>query len=246
MNNSHEYEYCPTLGTPYIYSDDIKPDTRIIHKTRCKQWNCPYCAPINQLQHTIRIANGIRKLQDSGYKFGFVTLTSHERLKDFESTYSVFKSAWKKLSQRYRRVCTETFGLEPYYVWVIERHKNGRLHVHGFFAYDIPKRWWKNNARECGFGYQADSQLVENAGHAVSYVTKYLSKQQGQDYPIKGVRRVNYSQKFPCADSMGFDATWTVLEKHESIVAVIEDGWNMDLDVELHGHKLTEIIDNCL
>jgi len=245
MTTINGHDYCPTLGTPYIYSDDCKPGTRIIHKTRCKQWTCPYCAPINQMLHEIRIKNGIRELQNKGYKFAFVTLTSHERLKTFEETYRVWQSAWRKLSERYRRFCAKTLGVENHYVYVIERHKDGRMHVHGFFCADITKRWWKDSARQCGLGYQVDKQLVSDDAKVVSYITKYLSKQQGKDYTIKGVRRVAYSQKFPATPGLDSTSEWTVAEKDESIVSLVEYAWHvLHEDVELHGKKITEIVDN--
>lgn len=242
---SRKDSYCPVLGTPYIFSDRIVPNTRLIHKLRCKQWTCEYCSRINALQHKIRIADGIRELQDKGYKFGFVTLTSHEKLKGFEATYTVWKKAWEKLSQRYRRVCNAKFGVDAHFVYVIETHKDGRLHVHGFVFNDISKRWWKDNARGCGLGYQVELLPVENAGHAVSYVTKYLTKQCGQDYPIKGVRRIGYSRKFPSQDTDKPSDDWLVADKDTSIVALIEHAWRvLDFDVELHGQKITEIIDS--
>jgi hypothetical protein len=252
----HNFDYCPTMGTPYIYSDDCVPNTRSIHKTRCKQWTCEYCAPINQLQHQIRIYNGIQQLQNSGYNIDFVTLTSHEKLRGFESTYRVWQSAWGKLGQRWRRILAtntrqcEDKSLLPSagqlaiaYVWVIETHKDGRLHVHGLLVHGVHKRWWKDNARQCGLGYQVECEHVENASNAVSYVTKYIGKQCLQDLPLKRVRRINYSQTFPPLELLSEDSTWSVIDPKTSIESIIEQAWHIEnLDVQLHGKPITEIV----
>lgn len=236
-----EREYCPS-NSPYVWTDDLKENERTILKTRCKRWDCPYCAPINREIHRIRIYHGTAKLQDAGHDISFVTLTSHEKLKTLESTYKVWKQAWTKLSTRYRRKIEKITSLPPVFVYIPETHKDGRLHIHGIFTGEISTRWWKDNSRQCGLGYMAKSNRLESAAQATNYCTKYLTKAIGQNVDIARFRRVNYSRTFPTNAMDMESSSWNILDSKQSIESLISDAWRHDKSVTLNKRIVEEII----
>jgi len=78
----------------------------------------------------MRVVFATNQFIESGYPVNFVTVTSHEKLTAKQSLY-VLPLAWKKLSMRWRRLV----GGKPYVV-IPERHKDGRVHIHGIFMAD--------------------------------------------------------------------------------------------------------------
>ena len=241
MENPPKPLYCPS-ASPYLWTDELKKDERTIFKARCKRWDCPYCAEVNRFQHWIRMKRGIDGLLNKGHVIDFITITSHEKLRTAEATYNVWKSAWTKLSTRYRRAYAEAHELSPEFVYLLECHKDGRLHVHGLFSGHIKTRWWKDNCRQCGLGYQAKSVEMDGSLRAINYISKYVSKQMGVDFCIKRFRRINYSRGFDTPDDSESGIAWNILDKKDSIVSLIEQGWALDLNVTLHGQLIEEII----
>jgi len=235
------WDYCPS-ASPYIWSDDAIEGTRAIIKTRCGQWTCPYCAQVNRIHHYYTIKDGCDGLQNRGYNFSFVTLTSHQSLKTMEQTYKVWQKAWRKLSTRYRRAVAKTGDLPPCFVYISEAHADGRLHWHGIFSGDIPQRWWKDNCAECGLGYMAESEQLQTALQAANYCLKYIVKNIGQDIDIARFRRINYSRNFPRVDYDKTSASWHILEKTSTVQTLITDGWLHDKDVTLNKKLIEEII----
>lgn len=233
---------CPSQGTPYLYTDSSEKRSRYIIKARCKMWNCPYCGIVNAHQHKIRILNGINELQHQGQCFDFVTLTSHERLRTTEQCLFVWRKAWRKLQERARRVQSKSDEYPLAFVYTTEFHKDKRLHWHMLINSVVRLRWWKDNSRECGLGYQVSATNIENGFQATNYITKYLSKSLAQaDYPKK-MRRINYSQSFPAQPTYSTNDTWSVLDAKTSIVECIEDAWKLDLSTYLKGIEIVEIL----
>ena len=243
MTKKNTQNFCNGL-TPVIWRDVPSESKRIIFKTRCKQWSCEYCAKINYYQHWLRAVKGIKNHEDKGYKFDFVTLTSHERVVPTLSTYRVWQSAWTKLSTRYRRAYTETYGLPCAYFYVPELHKDGRLHIHGMFSGHIPAKWWKDNARECGLGYMAKSIKMDNRSKGTNYVLKYVTKSISEDIGIKRFRRINYSRNIPPLDKLQTDDNWNIAFSPDAVTTLIRSAWLLDLDTVLQGQEIKEIIDD--
>lgn len=241
MNPDDSYDCCPS-ASPFVWSDDLIANQRTILKTRCKRWDCPYCASINKLQHRLKVYHGLSKLESEGHEFDFVTWTSSPKLKDTESCYKVFQKAWAKLSTRYRRANSTAKGISPEYVFVPELHKDGRLHWHGVFSGHLSSRWWKDNCAESGFGYMAKSEKLESVSQASNYVLKYISKHMGQSIDITRFRRINYSRGFPPNVAPENGATWEILGKTDSIATLIESAWKIDLTVTLNRQLIEEII----
>lgn len=244
MKDERKHEYCPNIGTPYLFQDNGNEKTRKIIKARCKLWTCDYCKHVNKYQHYIRILNGCNELQNRGIDISFTTITSHEKLKTLKDCRYVWSSAWNKLRGRARRRCKK-LGLHEFtFVWVPETHRDGRLHFHMLNTGNFSTRWWKDNSRSCGLGYQCKTNRLESTIQGVNYVTKYMSKTMDNDeYPQK-MRRVNYSKKFPSQPTANRSTDWQVADTTTSIVDLINEGWiRLNYDVYLHGQQVTEIID---
>lgn len=123
-------------------------------------------------------------------KFQFVTLTSHEKL-SAAASIKVFASAWPMLRKRVSR------RIEWEYLMAPEQHRSGKLHIHMLTTAKLPKKWWKDNARACGLGYQVAVEPIHDAGKAAGYVLKYVTKSlEVQAWP-KGFHRVRTSQGWP-------------------------------------------------
>jgi len=131
---------------------------------------------------------GARDILARGEALDFVTITSHERLKDFNATERVWRSAWNAL---YNAVKRRTPRFQ--YMIVPERHKSGRMHVHALWNADVTKRWLKDNARRRGLGYECDVTSVDHSGRAQKYVVKYVGKGLGDSVPSH-FRRVRVSR----------------------------------------------------
>lgn len=148
---------------------------------------------------------GANEILSSGGCLDFVTITSHERLKNFAATEAVWRVAWNALYCALKRVNS---GLM--YMIIPECHEDGRMHVHALWNAGVTKRWLKDNARKRGMGHQADIKHVTSAGSAVRYVTKYVGKNLGVDLPSR-FRRVRVSQNWvdiPPPDNDLVDFRW--------------------------------------
>ena len=111
--------------------------------------------------------------------------------------------AWNKLNVRIKRASQHTD-----YFLIPELHQSGKLHFHALVDAELPKRWWKNNGRECGMGYQNDLQEVHEVGGVGGYLTKYLTKMlDGANFP-KGFRRIRTSQTWPVVPDMPRPLGW--------------------------------------
>lgn len=229
---------CPKTNTPYLYKDDRELRTRRLVKASCKQWKCEYCSQMLQRIASARIINGYNILVKQGYQFQFVTLTMHENLRTFESTVRVWRSVWKKLQARMRRH-EKRQGRDPQFVYVPEKHKDGRCHIHGLFASSLTERWWKSNLRECGGGYQARSVDVENAGLAGWYCAKYLSKNSAERDWIPYFRRINFSRKYPTLPQQARNAGYSILPTQTSLLECAVEGWSAGYSVYVNGDLIT-------
>lgn len=215
---------CEARGRPQMLGISHSLRRAIFFRPRCKLWACPVCAQINRARWCARTWLGARALQAAGAHLSFVTLTSHERL-DASATLAIFKYAWPALRKRISR----SVGHWDY-ILVPEKHGDGRLHAHLVCTAHLCKRWYKDNARECGLGYQADAQQLETAEYAAAYVGKYLSKEMGQseDPWPRGFRRVRCSQSWPPLPPLGSTEgwSWRVLrdEQMSDVVDVLTAG----------------------
>ena len=195
---------CHTPNRPWMVAQNANTKMAIFFQPTCKLWSCPYCARINANRWILRGYIGAQTLLDAGYDTDFVTVTSHEKLSPAQ-TFRVFPLAWPKLYRRYKRACP---AADPKsFIAVPERHRDGRLHSHLVITGRLGERWWKDNARECGLGYQAKEKEVETIGVG-GYIAKYLGKTLAEKWP-KNKRRVNTSRNWPALPELPAKVGWS-------------------------------------
>lgn len=160
----------------------------------CDSWNCVDCSKRMASLWALRAEIGSREILLAGGTLDFVTITSHEKLRDFESTERVWRSAWNALYCAIKRKAPNF-----QYMIVPEKHEDGRMHVHALWNAGVSKRWLKDNARKRGMGYQAEIKSISNSGGAQKYVVKYVGKSLGDNVPdhFRRVRVSNNWAKVP-------------------------------------------------
>ena len=211
---------CSTPNRPWMVASNPITQASIVFRPTCKTWACPSCADVNRRRWIATALHGVESLKSSGHNVDFLTLTSHERLRGTAS-FRVWPLAWKKLQARYYYALPD--GDPGAYLAVPERHKDGSLHTHATITGGLDERWWKDNARECGMGYMADVQEVNDLGVA-GYVSKYLGKTMGEAWP-KYKRRVNTSRSWPTLPDLEQQPGWMfrVVSRNREIWQVCEN-----------------------
>jgi len=212
---------CSNPHAPHILAVNRYSQTALIYGAACGLWSCPECAQRNQRRWVFRAVNGANGALQQGRKVSFITITPHERLSP-AATRIVLPRAWHNLRNRLDR----TPG-DVEYLLVPEPHKSGKLHLHGLFI-DAPDRrkWWKDNARACGFGYQADLKEVERVGGVAAYIGKYISKSLVNANLPKRFHRVRASNGFPTLPQTERDDGWETLAlKPDQVLQEVADIW---------------------
>lgn len=182
---------CPNPNAPVLACKDSKTKEIGFVRAGCGLWSCPVCGARNGKLWLARAINGINT--NTQYEWAFVTITAHGKWRGKSSLVNIRKN-WPKLRKRLARAVDGTFM----YLWVYERHKDKSWHVHALVNTRMGTRWWKDNAAQCGMGYQGEELPIANAGQAAGYVAKYLLKQFMllDPYP-KSMRRITTSRSWP-------------------------------------------------
>lgn len=189
-----EIEPCEASNRVMLWALNKDTGVIFIYRPTCGTWGCNGCRKRLQRYWTLRISKHVSARVSGGEHWQFVTLTSHEKLKSMEATVAVWPNAWNKIYGRMKR----TSGGKVQYVLVPEFHQDGRMHAHMLCETYIKKRWWKDNARASGLGYQVEVRDVEGDGASASwYVSKYLGKDMTVENWPKGFRHVRTSQGWP-------------------------------------------------
>jgi len=162
----------------------------LVARANCDSWKCKECALRMANNWSLRTEMGVRALINQGNKVDFITITSHEKLPDFEATERVWKSAWGALYNAIKRK-HNTLA----YLIVPERHKDGRMHIHGVWNAGVSQKWLKDNARKRGLGFQCKIIHLTSEFGASKYIAKYIGKSIGADYPSR-FRRVRCSNNW--------------------------------------------------
>jgi len=170
---------------------DFASKRAIIAHGQCDSWECEECAARMASRWKMRAAIGARAILANHDFLDFCTITSHEALKTFAATETVWRSAWAMLYAKLKR-----HRADFQYMIVPEKHQDGRMHVHVMWNACVGLRWLKNAARTSGLGYEADVSHIVDAGAASLYVVKYLAKNLGEEAPPH-FRRVRVSQGWP-------------------------------------------------
>jgi len=183
---------CTRPPQNWLLGKDPLTKVAILIQPRCKTWACPTCGAGNARRWIARIINGVNHMDGIWWMF---TLTAHENWRGQTASVLNLRQGWHKLMKRARR----EFGNSTYCkVW--EMHADGTFHLHGLVDRNWGERWLKDNARECGIGYQVDIHPVDNAGQVAGYIAKYMLKsgnvqKEGYVFP-KNLHRIEVSQNW--------------------------------------------------
>lgn len=227
---------CPNDRTPFLTGVSKNEKVSILTKPSCKLWSCEICSFRNANKWIARIINGVNKLDG---EWSFLTVTSHEKWRGIKSLPNV-RQGWKKLINRLSYEAKKE-DYPFYYARIWEQHKDGTFHLHVLLNLFISKRWAKNNARECGMGYEADWHEVDNAGKVAGYMAKYTLKNAGLSrsgiaWP-SGLRRIETSRNWPKLPKIsGVDEYyWIVNQTREGQL-----NWANDLRAD--GYKIIDTV----
>lgn len=229
---------CQQARRPLLRGTNHKVKKVLLFRPNCKQWDCPHCADLKAGKWRYVATYGVDQLMASGLPIDFVTITSHEKLSP-AAAIKVLAKAWPKLNERIRKT-----GQIKQYFCITERQRNGKVHLHMIVTARLSKKWWKDNARECGFGYQSDVRQVQKVGGVTKYVTKYLTKAATETAWPARFRRVRTSRgwpdlpdlppsedwqfvKLPSATQMDVEVSRALLIGYEVIIADGSSAWGV-------------------
>jgi len=159
------------------------------HRIRCKSWFCPVCKHRNLKILRARISSML-----DGNGAVFLTLTTKDQLQDQIESMKLIQEHWDTMLKRMRR----RFGKFKYFK-IMEFHKNGQPHLHVLIDKFIPQSWISRNWNDVHGAYIVDIRY-RDAGRAVSYATKYLSKELANNeiyhalFAIAHMRRYSFSR----------------------------------------------------
>lgn len=159
------------------------------HRIRCKSWFCPVCKHRNLKMLRARV----RAMLD-GHGAVFLTLTTRDQSQDQIESIKLIQEHWDKMLKRMRR----KFGKFKYFK-IMEFHKNGQPHLHILLDAYIPQSWLARNWNDVHGAYIVDVRY-RDAGRAVNYATKYLSKELSTNatyhalFAITHMRRYSFSR----------------------------------------------------
>lgn len=204
---------CQTPNRPLMLGVSHLGGVVLTVQPPCKLWRCQPCAARNAKRWIARVIQGVNELDGDWHMF---TLTAHENWRGQASVKNL-RQGWKKLYNRMRR----KFGTANY-VRVWELHADGvSFHLHGLTDVHPTTRWLKDNARQCGMGYEVETHQVDNAGQVAGYIAKYTMKNEGflKEYPDawpKGLRRIEVSRSWvPWRELPENDIAWEMLPSVE-------------------------------
>jgi len=195
---------CRNAKSPYLVGLSKAEHRAIVFQADCDLWECAECAERKKAKWVARAIIGSQEIFSAGTAVQFVTVTCHPSLRSFAATVAVFPHAWSLLYARMKRQ-QESFE----YLMIMENHKNGRLHAHMLTSFQAKTRWWKDNARQSGFGYMAkESDKTVEPAKAGFYIGKYLFKQLQRDIYPRGYRRIRCSRLWPKLSGKPRDENW--------------------------------------
>jgi len=214
---------CRNPKSPYLVGMAKAENKAVVFKGDCDTWECEECQIKKRSQWVARAVLGLMQITSTHQTSVFVTVTTAEWYKEPAEAIAAFPRAWNKLYGRLRRS-----NCDLQYLMTIEfGQKTSHMHAHFLTNATQNERWYKNNARACGMGFQAKVEPVESDGKAAAYVSKYIGKSlAGQRLPPK-FHRVRCSQNWATlaqleADELASDCDWLVCNSHTSLWAATE------------------------
>jgi len=199
---------------------DLSTKRALVARAQCDSWKCPECALRMANNWSLRAEMGTRTLINQGDQVDFITITSHEKLQDFETTEKVWRSAWSALYYAVKRKHNSLA-----YMMIPEQHKSGRMHVHGIWNAGVSQKWLKDNARKRGLGFQCKVINITHSGGASKYIAKYIGKSLASDCPAH-FRRVRVSNNWtvvPKPDTPFNGLRWEYVGTNGSLRVVYEE-----------------------
>ena len=142
---------CSVFNTQFIERIDHENKQVEYAALPCKQWKCEACSVHNARQWIARIIDGCNKLKAENWYFA--TITAHKWWRGNKSLINLRRN-WPKLRKRLTRA-TRKAGEPLFYCRNWEMHKDASFHMHLITNAPITERWLKDNASECGLGFQA-------------------------------------------------------------------------------------------
>lgn len=216
-------EMCANPKAPYLVGLAKSERKALVIKANCDEWECVECAARKQSQWSARAILGSQEIASRGITLRFVTVTTAEWYKTSAAAIASFPIAWNKLYGRLKRQNPNLM-----YLMTIEfGKKTGHMHAHFLTDAQQTTRWYKDNARACGMGFQAKAEPVDSDAKAAAYVSKYIGKSlAGQQLPPK-FRRVRCSQNWTAlpdleATRQAGDFDWLVCNTTTSLWAATE------------------------
>lgn len=174
----------------------------------CDQWGCHYCRKILAWRWAQRVAYGIALSLD--HEPWFWTITLPAWVPDARTGYRLLPKRWDALRKALQRA-------NPHFLYAAfvegQPQRGDMPHFHIITFSPSPGRF-KDMVVHAGFGHQA-KELEITGRMAVSYVTKYASK-QGQGMP-RNFRRVRISRAWPALPAPEYEHQVYPLEKGEAL-----------------------------
>lgn len=232
LKNNPTVGGCEAYNRPYLKACDNTTQTVYFIRPDCKSWSCQPCAARRAAVWRHVASYGGDALLAQGLGLSFVTLTSHEVVRSVTAGVAVWRKSWPKLSARWRRRAP---GAQYFYVG--EQKKAMNFHVHMVTSADIQTRWYKDNARACGMGYEAKAVPVTSGIECGGYCTKYLVKAIAVEGWPKYWRRINTSRNWPKPEEPETPYDWTnlgddVLRVKFSMAVYARLGWTISTSLE--------------
>jgi len=232
---------CEAYEVPFFFRLDETEQKIEFKKGSCKMWSCRACGARNAKKWIARVIDGCNKLPAKAWYFA--TITAHRYWRG-ERSLENLRNNWQKLKQRMEYL-TAKQGEKHFYVRVWEAHKDGSFHMHLITNAPVDTRWLKDNAAQCGLGYQAKIDEAVNAGQVAGYISKYMLKSipNATHYP-KGARRIEVSHTWVKWHEK--DTEWKVVYKFEAAKHLADNykkhGWSVfDLAIRNQEKRRKEI-----
>lgn len=231
--------FCPAFNSIAIREKLDKEGKKLLSRTRCKSWNCTFCAHANRRRWRAFLLDVLPAISEL-WSFHTITLPDWIRKKEGFSeddrtlaSLSLIRANWDKLMKRLKR-----YYPQVQYFRCFERHGDGTLHIHLLLSahIDISElnhvknekedywywRWIKDNAPSCGFGYITSSENLISAGGASNYATKYMTK---EDIEYSEMLQKYRIRRFQSSQGIGAQSAWGKDDSAWQVRTFIDESW---------------------
>lgn len=254
-----KYKYCPRYSVPLKTQDNSPNSPQLVYRARCKMWDCPFCAIVNQRIWRARLMLEVQKDTSVRWYFWTLTLDGKDHDGDTANSLRLWRDKWDKLLKRFKR------DLGNFkYLRVFETHKDGTLHVHMLASAtyadvrcvveDDRRENWRSatcekHLKELDLGWRHDIKPIVTrdesndgvARNVSAYVTKYLTKDLQSEVRLKlkdanmqKVRMIQTSSGWANVPTKETDRVWTAgtIEIHEYEQTIGENIAVLDVDTK--------------